>query len=424
MSTNFRPKNYEPLDIKTIKNFIENKEQIKKILGDTEEIQIEEVGDGNLNLVFFVKSKSKSICIKQPLPYLRVLKDWPLTLKRSYYEAEYMKIHSKHVSNLMPIIYDFDPELCTITMEKLSPHIIMRQGLIKATRYENFAEDISTFMSKTLFFTSDLYLKADEKKELNSRFILNTELCKITEDLIFTDPYMYNKNNRWTAPYLDKQKNDIENNNDLKIAVSRLKLKFLNENQSLLHGDLHTGSIMTTANDTKVIDPEFAFFGPMGFDVGALIANLLMSFFSQNGHEENIGDRSEYKEWILETINNVWNKFEIKFAKLWDEFPQGDAYPASMFENNKLIIKDEQKKFLKNIYKDSIGFAGAKIIRRIFGFAHNIDFEWIKNLETRASCESKCANLGIQMQTKTDNFKDISSLIDMAKKLDKESVGF
>ena len=61
MSTNFRPKNYEPLDIKTIKNFIENKEQIKKILGDTEEIQIEEVGDGNLNLVFFVNSKSKSI---------------------------------------------------------------------------------------------------------------------------------------------------------------------------------------------------------------------------------------------------------------------------------------------------------------------------------------------------------------------------
>ena len=424
MSTNFRPKNYEPLDSTTIKNFIENREQIKTILGDTKEIQIEEVGDGNLNLVFFVKSGTKSICIKQPLPYLRVLKDWPLTLKRSYYEAEYMKIHSKHVSKLMPVIYDFDSELCTITMEKLSPHIIMRQGLIKAIRYDNFAEDISTFMSKTLFFTSDLYLNAAEKKELNSRFILNTELCKITEDLIFTDPYMYNKNNRWTSPNLDKHKNDIENNNDLKIAVSRLKLKFLNENQSLLHGDLHTGSIMTTENDTKVIDPEFAFFGPMGFDVGALIANLLMSFFSQNGYEKNIGDRSEYKKWILETIYDVWTKFEIKFTKLWDEFPQGDAYPPIMFENNKYIIQDEKKLFLKNIFKDSIGFAGAKIIRRIFGFAHNIDFEWIENLETRAGCENKCANLGIQMQINTDNFKDISSLIDMAEKLDKDSVSF
>ena len=244
MSSNFRPKKYRPLEVSSIKNFIENNNTIKNIIGDTKEIQIKEVGDGNLNLVFFVESKKNSICIKQPLPYLRVLKDWPLTLKRSYYESEYMNIHSNHVSDLMPKIYDFDPELCTITMEKLSPHIIMRHGLINATKYEKFAEDISTFMAKTLFFTSDLYLKADQKKELNSRFIMNTELCKITEDLIFTDPYMYNKNNRWTSPHLDKQKKEIENNDDLKIAVSRLKIKFMSETQSLLHGDLHTAHIV------------------------------------------------------------------------------------------------------------------------------------------------------------------------------------
>ena len=75
-----------------------------------------------------------------------------------------------------------------------------------------------------------------------------------------------------------EQKKEIENNDDLKIAVSRLKIKFMSESQSLLHGDLHTGSIMVAENDTKVIDPEFAFYGPIGFDVGALLANLLMNF--------------------------------------------------------------------------------------------------------------------------------------------------
>ena len=140
MSSNFRPKNYTPLEVSTIKNFIEKSEKIKNIIGDTNEIEVKEVGDGNLNLVFFVESKKNSICIKQPLPYLRVLKDWPLTLKRSYYEAEYMKIHSEHVSELMPKIYDFDSELCTITMEKLSPHIIMRHGLINGITYEKFAD--------------------------------------------------------------------------------------------------------------------------------------------------------------------------------------------------------------------------------------------------------------------------------------------
>ena len=423
MSSNFKPKNYKPLEVSTIKNFIENNDKIKNIIGDTEEIEIKEVGDGNLNLVFFVESKKNSICIKQPLPYLRVLKDWPLTLKRSYYESEYMNIHSNHVSDLMPKIYDFDPELCTITMEKLSPHIIMRHGLINAKKYEKFAEDISTFMAKTLFFTSDLYLKADQKKELNSRFIMNTELCKITEDLIFTDPYTYNKNNRWTSPHLDRQKKEIETNDDLKIAVSRLKLKFMSESQSLLHGDLHTGSIMLTENDTKVIDPEFAFYGPMGFDIGALLANLLMNFFSQNGHEKTPGERKEFKKWILNLINMIWIKFENKFCNLWDEYPKGDGYPIQLFKN-KNIIKTEQKNYLQNIYNDSIGFAGAKIIRRIFGFAHNIDFDWIKDDKIRATCENKCANLGIRMQINPSKFKDISSLIEAAIKLDNDSVSF
>ena len=423
MSSNFKPKNYKPLEVSTIKNFIENNDKIKNIIGDTEKIEIKEVGDGNLNLVFFVESKKNSICIKQPLPYLRVLKDWPLTLKRSYYESEYMNIHSNHVSDLMPKIYDFDPELCTITMEKLSPHIIMRHGLINAKKYEKFAEDISTFMAKTLFFTSDLYLKADQKKELNSRFIMNTELCKITEDLIFTDPYTYNKNNRWTSPHLDKQKKEIETNDDLKIAVSRLKVKFMSESQSLLHGDLHTGSIMVTENDTKVIDPEFAFYGPMGFDLGALLANLLMNFFSQNGHEKTSGERKEFKKWILNLINMIWIKFENKFCNLWDEYPEGDGYPTQLF-NNKQIIQSEQKNYLQNIYNDSIGFAGAKIIRRIFGFAHNIDFDWIKDDKTRAICENKCANLGIDMQINPSKFRDISSLSEAAIKLDNDSTTF
>ena len=423
MSSNFKPKNYKPLEVSTIKNFIENNDKIKNIIGDTEEIEIKEVGDGNLNLVFFVESKKNSICIKQPLPYLRVLKDWPLTLKRSYYESEYMNIHSNHVSDLMPKIYDFDPELCTITMEKLSPHIIMRHGLINAKKYEKFAEDISTFMAKTLFFTSDLYLKADQKKELNSRFIMNTELCKITEDLIFTDPYTYNKNNRWTLPHLDRQKKEIETNDDLKIAVSRLKLKFMSESQSLLHGDLHTGSIMLTENDTKVIDPEFAFYGPMGFDIGALLANLLMNFFSQNGHEKTPGERKEFKKWILNLINMIWIKFENKFCNLWDEYPEGDGYPKQLFDN-KHIIKTEKKKYLQNIYTDSIGFAGAKIIRRIFGFAHNIDFDWIRDDKIRAICEHKCANLGIEMQINPSKFKDISNLIEEAIKLDNDSISF
>ena len=95
-----------------------------------------------------------------------------------------------------------------------------------------------------------------------------------------------------------------------------------------------------------------------------------------------------------------------------------------MFFNNKHIIKTEQKNYLQNIYNDSIGFAGAKIIRRIFGFAHNIDFDWIKDDKIRANCENKCANLGIEMQINPSKFRDISSLIEATIKFDNDSISF
>src|SRR4029453_18053448 len=95
---------------------------------------------------------------------------------------------------LVPNVYKYDPELYLTIMEDLSDHIIMRQGLIGGTRYPKFADDISTFIARTLFFTSDLGLNQQEKK-LRVKAFINPELCKITEDLIFDDPYTDSPNN-------------------------------------------------------------------------------------------------------------------------------------------------------------------------------------------------------------------------------------
>lgn len=67
----------------------------------------------------------------------------------------------------------------------------------------------------------------------------------------------------------------------LHFEVALLRHAFLTKAQSLLHGDLHTGSIFITKESTKVIDPEFAYYGPMGFDIGAVIANLLLNYAGQ-----------------------------------------------------------------------------------------------------------------------------------------------
>lgn len=40
---------------------------------------------------------------------------------------------------------------------------------------------------------------------------------------------------------------------------------------------------MVTETLSKVIDPEFAFYGPMAFDVAKILANLLLALFASPG---------------------------------------------------------------------------------------------------------------------------------------------
>src|SRR5262249_19128049 len=219
---------------------------------------------------------------------------WPMTLKRAFFEHEYMREQARHVGSLMPRVYHYDSALYAIVMERLTPHIIMRHGIIRGQRYPAFVEQITEYMARSLFFTSDLAMAAERKKALMAVFCGNTELCKITEDLIFTDPYLRNERNRWTTPQLDGIAAEFRSDVALKLAISRLKLKFLSASEALIHGDLHTGSVMATQEDTRVIDAEFAFVGPMGFDVGAVIANLLLAYFSQEGHATDADRRTTY----------------------------------------------------------------------------------------------------------------------------------
>ncbi|KAK8966466.1 Methylthioribose kinase 1 [Platanthera guangdongensis] len=67
---------------------------------------------------------------------------------------------------------------------------------------------------------------------------------------------------------------------------------FRERSQALIHGDLHTGSIMVTTESTQVIDPEFAFYVPMGFYIGEFVGNLILEFFSQDGHKDDGKDHT------------------------------------------------------------------------------------------------------------------------------------
>jgi 5-methylthioribose kinase len=344
---------------------------------------------------------------------------WPLPLSRAHYEHLALTHQARLAPGLVPAVLHHDNALALTAMELLAPHIIMRKGLIAGTTYPRFAEDITTFMARTLFFTSDLAVSAAEKKEGIAAFAGNHALCKITEDLIFTDPYRQAEQNRWTSPWLDRTAAAFREDLDAHTAISRLKLKFMASPQALIHGDLHTGSIMITQTDTRVIDPEFAFYGPMGFDVGAILANLIMAYLASAGHERAAGERRAFETWLLETIEDVWSGFARKFLDLWRNDARGDGYPRTLFAGpaGEARLEAERQHYMERLFRDTVGFAAAKSIRRILGLAHNIDFEWIADTKLRATCEARSLQLARAMLVETASFATIGDVTKAAREL-------
>ncbi|WP_024506895.1 S-methyl-5-thioribose kinase [Bradyrhizobium sp. ARR65] len=416
-----KPGPYRVLREADLRDYLAQLPDVADRLGGTPDAwSISEVGDGNLNLVFIVRGSAGGIAVKQALPYVRLVgESWPLPLSRAHYEYLALTHQARLAPGLVPAVLHHDEALALTAMELLEPHIIMRKGLIAGTIYPRFVEDVTTFLARTLFFTSDLAVSAAQKKEGIAAFAGNHALCKITEDLIFTDPYREAEQNRWTAPWLDKMAARFREDLDAHVAISRLKLKFMGQPQALIHGDLHTGSIMVTETETRVIDPEFAFYGPMGFDIGAVLANLIMAYLASAGHERSAGERRAFEAWLLQTIEQVWTEFARKFVELWRSEAHGDGYPKTLFAGltGEAWLEAERQQYVEQLFRDTVGFAAAKIIRRILGLAHNIDFEWIEDARRRAVCEARSLHLARAMLVDTESFATIGDVTRRARQL-------
>ncbi|MFK5980646.1 MAG: S-methyl-5-thioribose kinase [Rhizobiaceae bacterium] len=415
---------YKPLDVNTIAERLGSIEAITERIGpDTSKWKSSEVGDGNLNLVFIVDGPDASVIVKQALPYVRLVGDsWPLPLKRAFFEYHALTRQAERDPGAVPEIYHFDEEQALIVMEYFTPHVILRHSLMQGKRHEGLAEVLGNFCARTLFRGSDLSMDTVKRKADVAMFADNAALCDITENLVFSDPYFEAEMNRHTTPQLDDIVARLRNDIDLKVEVQHLKMAFCNNAETMLHGDLHAGSVMVAGGDTKVIDPEFVLYGPMGFDIGMLIGNFLMAYYAQPGHEAEPGERSDYQQWILSVAEDIWTVFCTEFSRLWREERTGILYPKTLYEDQGHILASEQAlgHRLDAIWRDTLGFAGIEMHRRILGLAHNIEYDSIKDDDLRAKCERPSLELGRQLVVNRNRISSIAMLLDLTQTIDRE----
>lgn len=409
---------YAALDNSSVLDYLHTVPALAALVPPGAGLQAREVGDGNLNQVFIVQVSdgagrhTGSLVVKQALPYLRVAgESWPLTRERMRFETQALLKHNELAPGLAPQVYHFDQEMSLVVMEDLSELEVMRRPLVARKRFPHFAEHISTFLARTLFFTSDLYLTGVEKKELQASFI-NPHLCKIQEDFVFTNPFMQSDENRWN-PELDAEVQAVRRDGVLKLEIAELKDGYMTRGQALIHSDFHTGSIMANEQQTRVIDPEFAFYGPMGFDIGAVLENLVLNYLAHFAHTPDVYERREYQAYLLSLVSEIWEQFARKFDGLWVANNCGELAPAKYwdFAGGEEAFAEFRRRYVARLLQDCAGYGGCKMLRRMMGIVSVWDITSIADLKQRAVAERLAIRIGRRWILERSSIATVGDLI-------------
>ena len=360
----------------------------KNLFSENADLTVKEIGDGNINYIFKVENKidGKSIVLKQADKLLRS-SGRPLDLTRSKIEANILRIENDLAPHFVPEIYFYDEIMCVLAMEDISEYKNLRTELIAGKIFPNFADNISEFLSRTLLLTTDLFMNKFEKKK-NVKEFINPELCDISECLVFTEPYDNNRNrNIITAGNEEFVENTLYKNEDLHFAILKLREKFMNYSQSLIHGDLHSGSIFINEKGIKIIDPEFSFYGPMAYDIGNVIGNLYFPLYRAKFFMEDSKKKEEFINWLEKCILDIPILFSKKCKLLWEKY------------SNDRLLKNKKFRdyYIENIIKDSLAYAGTEIIRRTVGDTKVLELTSLETSEKKLELERSLINKAISM---------------------------
>ena len=326
-----------------------------------EETDCVEIGDGNINYVFQVRSRKdgRSVIVKQADKLLRS-SGRPLDLYRNKIEAETLMLEARLAPKFIPEVYHYDETMAALSMEDISAYKNLRKELAAGRVYGHLSENLSDFLAQSLLPTTDLVMDRQEKKK-QVRFFTNPELCDITEDLVLTEPYL-------AQPMNPRNKNIVTPGN---------------EDFVLIHGDLHSGSIFANEQGIKVIDPEFAFYGPMGYDIGNVIGNLFFAW----ANKAYTGGSAETQTALEQTIRETCDKTAEKLAAEYDKLVTFPLYRAPAF----------CKAYLDGVMADSYGYAGTEIIRRVVGDSKVMEVTSVTDPAQRLPMERALIQLGIYL---------------------------
>ncbi|MGP1438717.1 MAG: phosphotransferase [Treponema sp.] len=369
----------------------------KDLKWDVENVRYEELSDGNVNYLYRIINKEtrESVVIKIADTATRVRPDGYISPNRNEYEAEVLKHFSIAVDNApkkinmikVPKVILINKQKHYFLMEDIVPAISLKQALMEGVMPENLGFDFAIFIAfSQIPFVKLIFSFAFE--DSISFFNLNNDLIQITEDLVFTFPFFDKRNrNIYTKENEEYLKNEITTDKHLRFISAKLLNRFKTYKQSLIHGDLHTGSVLLKFNGNKIldvpsnnmemfiIDTEFATIAPIAYDIGNLLAHFTFAYVYNTFKPTNKNRKLEIHTYFSKQMKTLLTSFKSMSYEIFRK-----RITNALYRNDRFI-----KKYLNNIVNDSWKFAGLEIIRRVVGSSKVPEIT--SNVENRVEME-------------------------------------
>jgi 5-methylthioribose kinase len=344
---------------------------LPRLADDVADVEVTEVTAGNMNRVFIAAGPLGSLAVKQAPPWVQAVgPDWPIDPNRIASEARAYRMLAELAPSSVPSVDPVDLDRYVLVMEDLSDLAVLRDALVRQLTdhvagrdpepidFVQLADVVGRFSAELSLATSRVGLDEEAHAQLIAA-AANPELCALTVDAVLSEPYQLNDHNHWIDE-LDAEVRGMYTDTELLAAVDGVRDIFATRAEALIHGDLHSGSLMIGERDgvqaTKVFDPEFSFVGPIGMDLGLFWANLTLASIAahQVGAHHLAEERSS-------SIAASWRAFEAVVIERW---PQRIAAPDGL----------ELAAWLARIRGDAWRFAGVEAVRRVAGYSHAADF--------------------------------------------------
>lgn len=308
-------------------------------------LHVNEIGDGNLNYIFRISDEANnSFILKYAPPFLRLLgEDFKLPQNRICVEMHTMSYFERIAPSLTPKIFHCDEAHFCFVMEDLREYELLQTIALSKEHPLAIYETLGNFLAS-------LYQQKPCARE--EGYYENATLKAISRDYIFRFPHTP-KHEALVVPSFFKpsSKSELFLQN-----IAWLTRLFEEDKSCLLHGDLHTGSIMVKEGAVKIIDAEFSFFGPIGFDIGVLLAHMLFN-----------------EIYTAIAYNNVC--YQLRIRALFKGFGVLHA----------------------TILAQSVGFCGAELFRRLVVPAKAKPLEALANLNEKTKAYAQTEALAIDL---------------------------